>query len=506
MEAYNEKISDKNKETSKGENMRQYLLYTICTLFMLSLTIPAFSQGIVTMDIREFKEKNDSLVLNYKVNVPSYIVETGQGLCISPILEAGDSIIFLPKITIVGDNKNKVFKRYHNNSQLGSTPTTIKPDSVLYDYKISVPYQMWMDSARLCIRQEVAGYRGSKVITRYMLSDRVDLAPRTPYRVSPLVSFIVPQKEEKRRKRQGKAYLDFQVGRSVILPDFRRNPEELQKINDVVQEVVSNKDAALEGLYIEGYASPEAPYSLNERLSRDRSAALKNYLRDKFSLNESLFKVSSGAEDWSGLEALVQASDMKDKDKVLQVITSQDDPDRKEAALKRVAGGVPYRYMLKEMFPELRRVEYQVDYSVRDYGLEETKALIASKPMDLSQKELYDVAQFYGKDSKEYNRIITEIIPRYFADDAVANNNASALLLTTGETLTSARHLEKAGDSGEALNNRGILHLLKGELEKADELFEKAERLGIKEATHNRQEVQTKMEDNARMERYKKRQ
>lgn len=504
MDAYNKELSGKYKETSKNIIMKQYLLYTVCTLLMLSLAISSFGQGIVTMDIRDFKEKNDSLILNYKVNIPSYIVETGQGLRISPILEAGDSIVFLPRVTILGGNKHKVLNRYHKNSELGNPPTTMKPDSIPYDYQIRLPYQMWMDTARLCIRQEVAGYRGAKVVTRYLLSDRVDLAPRTPYRVNPQVSYIVPEKEEKRRKRQGKAYLDFQVGRSVILPDFRRNPEELQKINDVIQEVVSNKDVSLEGLYVEGYASPEAPYSLNERLSRDRAAALKDYLKNRYSLDESLLKVSAVAEDWSGLEALVQASDMKDKDKVLQVITSQDAPDSKEAALKRVAGGVPYRYMLKEMFPELRRVEYQVDYSVRDYGVEETKALVNSRPIDLSQKELYDLAQLYGKESKEYSRILTEIIPRYFADDAVANNNASAYLLNTGETLTSSRHLEKAGETGEALNNRGVLYLLKGDLEKADKLFEQAERAGIKEATHNRQEVQTKLEDNTRMERYKK--
>lgn len=481
--------------------MKQFFLHT---LFLL-LSLPCFSQAIVTMDVRTFKEEGDSLHLDYQVWVPASVVESAQGLRIAPLMEAGDSLLLLPRITILGKNKHKVLERYHQNSELGYPPFSTEAAREPYHFQIRVPYYQWMDSARLCIRQEVSGYRGSKVTTRYLLSDRVSLQAREPYRVNPHVSLIVPQKEEKRRRKQGKAYLDFQVGRSVILPNFRRNPEELLKINDAVQEVTTNQDAVLQGLYVEGFASPEGSYSLNERLSRERATALKDYIKNKFNLSDALFKVSSVAEDWDGLEALVQGGDYPNKEKILEIIGSTNAPDQKEVALKRL--GASYRLLLKDVFPDLRRVEYQIDYTVKDYGLEKTKALLDKQPGNLSHLELFQLAMFYqeNQDSLQYNRILTEIIPRYYAEDPTACNNAAAVLLSQGETITAGRLLEKSGNISQTINNRGILHLLKGELDQAQLLFQEAQRLGNKEARENLKEVELKRKDNQKMERYKNR-
>lgn len=474
-------------------------------LVLLLWTVPCLSQEIVTVDVRSFRESGDSLLVDYFVRVPSPIVASGQGLRIVPMLESGDSVLLLPRMTVLGKNKQKVLKRYHNNSQLGYPPSSLAPDSLPYAYHVRIPYQLWMDSAQLCIRQEVSDYRGRKVITHYRLSDKVELEKKLPYTVRPHLAFMTPVKEEKRRKRQGKAYLDFQVGRSVILPNFRRNPEELQKIDDAVGEVITHKDAELKGLYVEGFASPEGRYTLNERLSRERATALKEYIRIKFSLDESLFRTSSIAEDWGGLAALVSADDYPEAEQLLAIINSEEEPDRKEVLLKRFKAGVPYRALFKDVFPELRRVEYQIDYTVKDYNVEEAGKLLDSRPEDLSQLELYKLAQSLGKENQKYATILNELIPRYYGEDATANNNAAVVFLENGELTTASRYLDKAGDSAQAINNRGVLYLLEGDLDKADGYFDQAQQAGSEEAVLNKQEVQTKRADNRKMERYTKR-
>lgn len=477
---------------------------TLLLMLLLQAGTPIFSQDMVTLDVHTFKEEGDSLHVGYRLGMPSHVVKSSQGLRICPMVQSGDSVLMLPSITVLGKNKYKVLERYHNNSGLQYPPLSMEPGEP-FDYQVRVPYREWMDSARLYIRQEVAGYRASKVVTRYSLAGKVELEVREPYRVNPAVSFILPQKEEKRRRRQGKAYLDFQVGRSVIIPSFRRNPEELQKIDEALREVVNNKDAVLLGLYIEGFASPDGAYATNERLSRERAAALKEYMKNKFALSENLFKVSSIAEDWEGLKVLVEASDLPEKDKVVNIISTIGIDDGREGVLMKFAGGVPYRKMLKDMFPELRRVEYQIDYSVKDYDIRQTKELLDKNPSDLSQYELYNLALSMEKDSKQYKDIFLEIIPRQFADDATAHNNAAAVLIANGETATAKRHLEKAGDSAQALNNLGILSMLEGDLEKAAAYFDKAEKGGNEEAARNKKEVETKRRDNIKMERYKNR-
>ncbi|MBB4044705.1 outer membrane protein OmpA-like peptidoglycan-associated protein [Bacteroides reticulotermitis] len=475
---------------------RDHISFTLFALLLLLGTTSCFSQEAVRVKFLQLQEENDSLHVGYQLQLSSQSVESGQGLRIAPMIQAGDSVLLLPNITVLGKNKNKVLKRYQHNRKLEQQASSLPANN----YEVRIPYQLWMDSARLCIRQEVSDYRGHKVITHYQLNDRVELEPRVPYQVVPHVGFIVPQKEEKRRSRQGKAFLDFPAGRSGILPAYRRNPQELRKIDDAVRDVISNEDAVLLGLYVEGFASPEGSYALNERLSRERATALKEYIKEKFTLREELFKVSSVAEDWEGLEVLVKASDLTHRDKVLEIITSEQTPDAKEMALKRL--GVTYRTLLKDLFPELRRVEYQIDYSVRDYDVEEAKKLLDKNPADLSQYELYNLALSHEKGSKEYNSILLEIIPRHFPDDATAHTNSAAVLITNGEMNAAKRQLEKAGSSAEALNNRGIIFMLEGDLDKADEYFDRAQQAGSKAAARNKQEVQTKRADNRKMERY----
>lgn len=472
-----------------------------CLLACTTLSLSA--QGLIRVEVTDFKEKNDSLYVDYSVRIGAQSIETGQMLQIRPVVESGDQFEFLPEVTILGKNKAKTLSRFVRVGDASYVPASICGDTVL-NYSLQLPYELWMDSASLVLQQELTDYRNHTTLITYKLKDHIELSAREPYQVSPVIAYVIPEKEVKIRKRQGKAYLDFQVGRSVILPNYRRNPEELQKINEVIQEVISNPDAGLKGLYIEGYASPEGTYAANERLSAQRAQALKEYIRTKFNIGEDFFKVSSVAEDWDGLVEMVKASNMPQKDRVLEIISTIGIFDGREVTLMKLDRGNPYRYMLKEMFPELRRVEYQIDYTVKDYDVKETLLLLEQKPGDLSQLELYNLAQTYQPGSKEYNKILLEVIPCHFSEEETANANAAAILIQNGELSGAKRLLDKAGNCPAVLNNRGIVLMLEGELDQAEAYFKQALADGIEGAESNLKEVQTKREDNRKQARYQK--
>jgi hypothetical protein len=359
-----------------------------------------------------------------------------------------------------------------------------------------------MDSAQISVRQEVADYRGRTVFTHYLLSGRVELEPRVPYKVQTQVAMQTPERVDKIIARRGQAFLDFPVGRSVIQPNFRRNPEELAKINDAVHEVVGNPDAQLQSIHIEGFASPEGSWILNDRLSRARATALKDYIRTQFNLPESYFRVTHVAEDWDGLVVMVQESNLPEKDRVLEIISTISSYDVREATLVHLAGGRPWNVMVRDMFPELRRVEYQINYTVRDFGVQDAIAVMDRNPLNLSHLEMYQVAQHFVRDSDRFNQIILDTVLRYFPDEETAHLNAAALFIENGELNTAKRHLERAGNSPEALNNRGIIALKEGNLDEAEDYFTRAQQAGSAEAEHNLNEVSLKREDNVRMERF----
>lgn len=82
------------------------------------------------------------------------------------------------------------------------------------------------------------------------------MAPTERYKVQPTLAYISPEAEtEKHRAEVGTAYLDFQVGKSQILPDFRNNASELDKINSTIRSVTSDKNITPKGIILKGYAS-----------------------------------------------------------------------------------------------------------------------------------------------------------------------------------------------------------------------------------------------------------
>lgn len=368
-------------------------------------------QGRVSIDLLELKEGNDSLRFAYNALIGPRAVEKGQVLRVMTTIEGGDSVRKLSRITILGHNRKQVMQR------MGRLPENfvkadMRKDTVI-ETRLQIPYEMWMDSASLVITEEVTGYRARTVTTQYRLKDNVELTPQAPYEAAPVVAYIVPEKEAKVRRRQGKAYLDFPVGRSEILPGYRRNPEELAKIDEAIRDVAGNADVTIQGIYIEGYASPDGPYATNDRLSKARAEALKTYIANKFGIGGNLFRVTNVAEDWKGLVELVNASNMPQKGQVLRVIETVGVFDGREAALMRLDGGKPYRMMLKDMFPELRRVEYQVDYTVKDYELSQVVVVLEKNPGDLSQLELYTLAMATEKGKREISRLLIEVIPSF---------------------------------------------------------------------------------------------
>ncbi len=475
-------------------------------------TIPAQGtdyKGQVLLETKVLREQDEKLIMSLEIHVQDAAVKDCQALLITPVLQAGSITKWFPYIQINGDNRQKMIKRWEKlrgKNAVYEKPFVLsqvhKEMKGMLSYQVEVPYEPWMDEATFSIRQEIWDCAGEKRLYTFLQQDKVDLEVREPYQPTPKVNYILPAAEVKQRKLQGQAYLDFQVGQSVLIPIFRRNPEELAKISGTITEVRANPDVTITGLYIEGYASPEGSYALNERLSRERADALSSYIQSTFGIDRDQIKVSSVAEDWNGLRTRVEQSDLAQKSRVLEIIDGDAEPDRKEQQLKAL--GNPYRMMLAEMFPPLRRVEYQIDYSVKEYTTDEARNLVGKNPEFLSQRELFLLAQTYPEDSEPFHSLI-ELTTRQYPDDPVADLNAAALMLSRGEYAPAKRLLDKVGVNADSYNNWGVYYLVTGDLEQARNYFTQAAASGLDQAIHNLAEVALKAKDNEKMQRYRPR-
>lgn len=471
--------------------------------------------GALKVRTAELIEHGDSLMLKMEFYVRQEAINKRQSWAIIPQLTANDGgdlkQITFPYALVNGSIREKIYKRKlkYGNKVLVSNPPCVKTDiskrsmagdDMLLHYTVFAPYEPWMDYADLQLNAILVSPTGKRQLLTVKNAGRVKFTPRIPYEVDPYISFIEPAPEEKQRKMQGQAYLDFQVGRSVIIPTFRRNPEELDKIAYAVAKIKNNLSVQITGLFIEGYASPEGSYALNERLSHERANALMEYMVKTYGLGRELFRVNSVAEDWDGLADLINASTIKEREEVLDIIHKTGIFDGREAALMRLNGGRVFQMLKTDFFPQLRRVEYQIDFAVKDYSIEESQMLAGRNPELLSQRELYLLAMSYAKGSHEREQTF-EQIRRLYPNDPVAIINEAATMLQHGEYTGAKRLLERVSDNPKSLNNMGVCLLMEGEFDKATEYFERAVAQGFGEATHNLEELRKKREDNKQMKR-----
>ncbi|MCB6974954.1 MULTISPECIES: hypothetical protein [Butyricimonas] len=149
----------------------------------------------------------------------------------------------------------------------------------------------------------------------------------------------------------------------TLLPDFGDNRQELSRIDSVLRPLLADTTVTIRSVTLTGYASPEGKYDHNAHLAALRVAnVLKHLCRAYPAIDQTLFRAYSVAEDWEGTVRLLRESDKPYKEEVLQIIRECNIFDGREARLIRLRNGDPYRDMLKDIFPRLRRTEFVVEW------------------------------------------------------------------------------------------------------------------------------------------------
>lgn len=268
--------------------------------------------------------------------------------------------------------------------------------------------------------------------------------------------------------------VNFQAGRHELLSHYADNSRELARVDSVLAPIAGKPDLYdITQAYIRGYASPEAPYDYNLALSQRRAEVFKQYIEKTYAMTAvDNFPVNGMGEDWNGLRALVLQGTMAQKAQVLAIIDKQENFNLKESRLKKLAAGAPYRYMLTQYFPQLRRMEMGVAYTVRALKAEEAEVMIDGRPADLSAAEFFDVARRRNSDAtiltgrahygRDYDRATT-----YFPKDTATWINAAAAAIIREDTARAESCLKAVGDNPLGYNNRALYHWSKGETAEA---------------------------------------
>lgn len=446
---------------------------------MAAIAVAAAPLKVTVKDINVDRSES-SLLIGMNVDGKDLKLSSNKEIKYIPVISDGDSTAVLPAIVFAGRNRRIQNERHETPRNEGITLTS--PGKQLA-YSAVIPFQPWMENSTLSLVEDECNC-GVNILGDGEENTPVDLARLNFTRPAfvPQFTFVTPPADIKTATAHGEAYIDFPVNKVVIYPDYRRNPEELAKIRATIDRVHNDPDTKITGITITGYASPEGTFANNQRLAKGRSEALVEYVRSLYSFDPKMMHADWVAENWQGLRKFVESSNLDNKASILAIIDdSAMEPDAREQKLK-TAYPQQYKFLLENVYPGLRRSDYEVNYEIRKFTTpEEIKQVMATDPRKLDLHEIYVVANTLEPGSEEYNEAF-ELAVRLFPDNEDANLNMAGVALQRNELGKAAGYLAKAGDSSRAVYARGVLAYKEGDAQKGKTLIQQAADSGLAEA------------------------
>ena len=491
--------------------MKRNIQFIVLVLAALCLnTEDAFAQnrsysGDIGIEPVRLEQSGDFLYIDMNFILKDVKVRTAHGVDFIPQLVAPANTYNLPKVSVKGKDEYLAYerrlslmsakeKRKHVAPYLVKKSNKRTNDTIRYRYVL--PYESWMADAKLNVQRDECGCGESTLMSVQPVIDQVTLERiLSPYIVNPHFAYVEPKVEVvKSREIQAECFLDFEVNKINIRPEYMNNPRELAKIRVMIDDLKLDPSIKVNRLDIIGYASPEGTLATNKRLSEGRAMALRDYLASRYDFPRNQYHIIFGGENWDGLIDALETLDMDYKNEMLDII--QDIPIEKglETKLMQLRGGVPYRYLLKNVFPSLRVAICKVNYDIKNFNVDEAKEVIKRRPQNLSLNEMFLVANTYPKGSQEFIDVF-ETAVRMYPDSEIANMNAATAALSRNDLISAERYLKKMESQEywpEYNNAMGILTLLKGDYELAEEYLNKARELGLDVATDNLEELAKK--------------
>lgn len=468
----------------------------------------------------------DSLYLGLKLDFSSIRLNSRTCLHFTPILaNARGGRLELPPVLLSGRRRYRFDRREWALNVNGGKHRTEPYLIQLYkrhsaprpvSYHIGVPYSVWMGDAALLLRQEVKDCCDLQLLGVDTISVRLftgqmigrQTAPVRQY-VEPLItapsvtysvrdielyasmlSFLEPTVEhDKKLDEKAVFYIDYPLGSDNILPDYRNNRTELQKLDSLLSPLSAGDYSSMEHIRVCGYASPDGTYIDNERLATSRAGFFASYICSTYGIPRFRLETTSVAEDWEGLSVLLQSEQPPYAATVLSIIQHAGIFNGREKQLMDLRGGEPYRDMLHRFFPRLRRLEVSVRWNIRAVSAGEAYRLIYTHPEWLSLSEMYGATRYYRPGTEQY-REVYEIAAYRFPEDVVANINASSAVMLTGDVKSARAYLQRVESDPRSWNNLGVLALMEGNTGEAEEWFRKAVGVEPQKARRNLQRLQ----------------
>ena len=337
-------------------------------------------------------------------------------------------------------------------------------------YKSSLRYNEKMADYSLFVTANASINNNSKNLGTIKVADGV-MATSTRVK-SDEVPVLADHTYEKITVLEETATIYFTVNQSNVRYS-QKSSEDIKRLKEFAKLGYETKN-----IEISSYASPEGSLDINDEVSENRSESTFNYakrLMKKLNIegannNDKYIKTSRG-EDWAGFNSLVNTSNMKDKNKVLNIVRNQKDPQKREEAIRDMAE--IYDAIEDDVLPKLRKATITLRLYEPKKNDEEIVSLVIDNPIQLDIKEMLYAATLI--EDIAIKKSIYNTIINVFPNDFRAYNNLATLYINEKNINMAIDMLGKASklneNSNEVMENKGIIAAMEGDYSKARSLY-----------------------------------
>ena len=336
-----------------------------------------------------------------------------------------------PYLTFNGQEVASQSYRFQGEKVRGNNPVISYEQGGSVTIPVVFDYQPDMNKSELELAFNVV--QGSKqyVLPRVKVANGV-VATAALADAATVSAAIAPDAFQRIINEKYAADIRFLINQSTL----RKSEIESDAVKNLNQEIVNASAAAdrqIEEINISSYASPEGALDLNTRLAEGREKATSDYLRKQLTKDNITdfgeLTAQFTAEDWEGFQNLVAASDIDDKELILNVLSRFKDPEEREQQIRNLSS--IFDQLADQILPQLRKSRITASINIIGKSDDEIRQIYASNPKSLSVDEILYAATL--TDNKAEQLDIYKTAASIYPNDYRTLNDLGVLQYATGD-------------------------------------------------------------------------
>ena len=345
-----------------------------------------------------------------------------------------------------------------------------------YSVKASFDYVPEMAKSELYLQFSVVQKKKTYQIPEVKVADGVIATSQlVSTNESEMTAVIIPDKFQRVIQQQQEADIMFLIQQSN-LRKTETSSADIVSLTKKIKEAKETPNQKVSAFDLSAYASPDGPLKLNTNLAESREKVTVDFMNKQLKKLKTSVKIDSKftPEDWAGFQALMEKSNIQDKEVILRVLTMYTDPEERNRQIRNLS--VAFKQIAEEILPQLRRSKLKLTVDITGKADSVISKIAKEEPSKLNVEELLYAATLttdLGEKATIYQKV-TELYPT----DVRGFNNLGAVKFQQGNVDDASRYFAKSLEiepaNADVNYNAGLTSLAKGDITKSEEYFGKA--------------------------------